>query len=126
MENLAASGWNHAEQCTLAGLTFIALISFFVFLLKVCYSIRLVTYGVPYNVVVGLLNPFSSYLNTLNSHRTLLQSVQYNRIIEHSVGNNLRLEPVSGEVSSPPASAPMASFYPIDRIVAIKTEHNNS
>ena len=126
MENLAASGWHYAEQCTLAGLTFIALISFFVFLLKVCYSIRLLTYGVPYNVVVGLLNPFSSYLDTLNSHRTLLQSVQNNRIIEHSVENNLRLKPVSGEVSSPPASAPMASLYPIDRIVAIQTENNSS
>ena len=52
MENLAASGWHYAEQCTLAGLTFIALISFFVFLLKACYSIRLLTYGVPYNVAV--------------------------------------------------------------------------
>ena len=123
LESLASSGWHFAEQCTIACLTFNALISFFVFLLKVCYSIRLITYGVPYGSVLRLLNPFTSYFQTLDNHRILLRTVQGNRIVGNSVGTNFVNEPVSGDVPSPP-SAPTASLYPVDRIIALNSQTN--
>lgn len=60
LQKKAKNGFEIAKDVVLCIITVFAIVGFFVFILKVLFAIRLVTYGVPAASAFAPLNPFNS------------------------------------------------------------------
>ena len=71
MQATMSSAWYIAERATLVVLTSIALLGVVLYILKLIYAVRMLTFGVPLRVVFGALNPFAHLVTIFRRHREL-------------------------------------------------------
>ena len=111
LENLAAGSWYWAEKATLSVLTLFAILGVFIYCLKIVFSVRLLTYGVPFRTVASLMNPFAPFLRSMDGHREIMQL--------HDPVSSVPNQPLLEAV---PPKVVRDSLYPTERIVAIQSE----